>query len=366
MMSHALAKDTTPDPAAANVREAVAQVMHAYNVPGMAIAVTRHGRQTFYNFGVASKATRDAVTPDTIFEIGSISKTFTATLATYAQALGRLSLNDSPARYIPELRHTNLDKVTLIHLGTHTAGGFPLQVPDEISSQEQLMSYFEAWQPKYAAGSARTYANPSIGLLGMVAAKAMDLPFKTAMEARLFPRLGLHDSYIDVPATRMASYAQGYDKADVPVRVNPGPLAAEAYGVKTTARDLIHFIEINIDPSHVDDDMRRAVRATRIGYFKLNAMTQDLIWEQYDEPARLPDLLDGNSNEVALQTHPVATLAPPRPAAQAVWVNKTGSTNGFGAYLAFRPAQQTGIVILANKNFPNEARVRLAYRILGR
>ena len=47
LMSQALSKEAVPDPAA-NIREAVAHVMHAYNLPGMAIAVTDHGRQTFY------------------------------------------------------------------------------------------------------------------------------------------------------------------------------------------------------------------------------------------------------------------------------------------------------------------------------
>lgn len=339
--------------------------MRRYDVPGMALAVTNHGRRTFYNVGVASKATREAVTSDTIFEIGSVSKTLTATLATHAQALGRLSLNDSPSRHFPELRGSNLDKVTLLHLATHTAGGFPLQVPDEIATTGQLMAYFGSWQPQYAAGSARTYANPGVGLLGMVAAKAMDLPFKTALEGRLFPRLGLHDSYIDVPPARMARYAQGYDKAGVPVRVNPGVLAAEAYGVKTTARDLIHFVEINLDPSQVDATLARALRDTRTGHFKLGVMTQDLVWEQYDEPVPLQALLDGNAARIAYETHPVTALDPPRPAAQAAWVNKTGSTHGFGAYVAFVPSRQAGVVLLANRNFPVEARVRLAYQILA-
>src|SRR5690606_25894083 len=87
-----------------NISQAAEQVMREYKVPGMAIAVTDHGKQTFYNFGVASKTTRQPVTSDTLFEIGSVSKTFTATLATYAQTLGRLSLDDSPAQHLPYLR----------------------------------------------------------------------------------------------------------------------------------------------------------------------------------------------------------------------------------------------------------------------
>src|SRR3546814_1513615 len=99
LVGHASADQTTPD-RATDISQAVEQVMREYSVPGMAISVTDHGQQKFYNFGIASKATRKPVTSDTLFEIGSVSKTFTATLAAYAQALGQLSLDDSPARYL--------------------------------------------------------------------------------------------------------------------------------------------------------------------------------------------------------------------------------------------------------------------------
>lgn len=110
------------------------KVMQENNITGLSIAITRHGKQQFYNYGVASKATGQPVSSDTLFELGSISKTFTATLATWAQANGRLSLTQSIDTYMPPLRDTRLGKIPVIHLGTHTAGGFPIQVPEKVQN----------------------------------------------------------------------------------------------------------------------------------------------------------------------------------------------------------------------------------------
>lgn len=93
-------------------------------------------------------------------------------------------------------------------------------------------------------------------------------------------------------------------------------------------------------------------------------MTQDLIWEQYPYPVELKSLLEGNSNNMAYENNDAIALNPPLAQQQAVWVNKTGSTGGFGAYAVFVPAKQKSIVILANKNYPNDARVKLAYEVL--
>jgi len=347
------------------VQKTAEAVMQQYAIPGLSIALTDGGKQYFYNYGVASRETRQPVTSDTLFEVGSISKTLTATLATYAQASGRLSLSDTPGKYLPELQGSPLDKVTLMNLGTHTAGGFPLQLPDAVQNTAQLMDYFKAWQPQYAAGTRRTYANPSIGLLGVLAAKSLQVPFDQAMEQRLFPALGMSNSYINVPTSKMPLYAQGYNKDEAPVRVSPAVLAAEAYGVKTSAKDLIHFVQANMDRKQSDPQLNRALLDTHTGYFQLGAMTQDLVWEQYSYPVALDALIEGNGNSMVYETHAVTALEPPLPAQDAVWINKTGSTSGFGAYVAFVPEKALGIVVLANKNYPNEARVRLAHKILN-
>jgi beta-lactamase class C len=136
--------------------------------------------------------------------------------------------------------------------------------------------------------------------------------------------------------------------------------------VKTSARDLLQFVEINMNSARQEVKLRQAILDTHTGYFKLGAMTQDLIWEQYAYPFQVDALVEGNSSKVAFETHVVTALNPPQPAQQAVWINKTGGTSGFAAYAAFVPAKKFGIVVLANKNYPNEPRVRLADRIMRR
>ncbi|WP_218581721.1 class C beta-lactamase [Pseudomonas sp. 9Ag] len=346
------------------VDESAKAAMAEHGIPGMAVAITAHGQQRFFDFGVASKKTGQPVTRDTLFEVGSVSKTLTATLAAYSQAQGKLSLSDSPCRYLPALECDRLGQISLIDLATHTAGGFPLQLPDDIQTEQQLTQYFNNWQPQHPTGRCRSYANPSIGLLGRAAAKSLGMPYADALQSQLLPKLGMVDTYLTVPPEQMTRYAQGYDKAGKPVRLNPALLADEAYGVKTTSKDLLHFVDAQLGVVEMDTSIKSAVAATRTGYYRVGAMTQALVWEQYPYPAKLDDLLTGNGSSMVLESKPVEPIAPPLEPQRSVWINKTGSTNGFGAYVAFVPAKQIGIVILANRYYPNEERVKLAYRIL--
>lgn len=349
----------------ATVDDAARKVMDQHGIPGLAIAITAQGQRRFYNYGLASKASRQPVTQQTLFEIGSVSKTLTATLAAYAEARGKLSLTESPVRYLPDLEGSALERVSLINLATHTAGGFPLQLPERISDEKQLTDYFKNWRPAHVAGSYRTYANPSIGLLGRAAAASLDLSYSDALHERLLPKLGMTSTYLAVPASETSRYAQGYNQNDEPVRLNPALLAEEAYGVKTSSEDLLRFVETQLGVVETDGEVSQAMATTRTGYYRISAMTQALVWEQYPYPVALDDLLAGNSGTMALETHPVEAIDPPLAPQSAVWVNKTGSTNGFGAYVAFLPASRIGIVILANRYYPNEDRVKLAHRVLN-
>ncbi|WP_415205642.1 class C beta-lactamase [Pseudorhodoferax sp.] len=356
--------DDAPGQITAAVDRAFQPLLKAHGVPGIAVAVTVGGRQYFFNYGVASKESQVPVTQDTLFEIGSVSKTFTATLAAYALTLGKLSLDDGPGKYVPQLRGSAIDKATLLQLGTYTAGGLPLQFPEAVTHGAETWAYFRQWSPTAAPGEQRRYSNPSIGLLGHVTGVAMNGDFADLVQTELFPRLRLRHSYIRVPEAEMGNYAWGYDKADKPIRVNPGAFDAEAYGVKSTAADMIRFVDANIRPERFEAPMRDALAATQIGYFRIGQMVQGLGWEQYPYPIALDRLLAGNSVTMAMEPHAATRLMPPQSPSAPTLFNKTGSTNGFGAYVAFVPEQRIGIVMLANRNFPIPARITAAHAVL--
>ncbi|KPQ25134.1 MAG: beta-lactamase class C [Halomonas sp. HL-48] len=347
------------------VDDTITALIEEHRIPGMAVAISVNGQSHYFNYGVANQETDQPVTDETLFELGSVSKIFTATLAAYADASGALSLSDPVSQHLPALEGSAFDEITLRELGTYTAGELPLQFPDDVQSEAAMIDYYRQWQPESAPGSHRLYSNPSLGLLGYITAQRLDQPFETLMAETLFTPLGIENSYYQVPDAQQTHYAYGYDKQDDPIRVNPGMLDAQAYGLKSTAADVLTFVEANMDGAELDAPLRQAMDTTRRGYATVGELHQGLGWESYAYPVALDTLVAGNSLDMILEPNPVENLDPPLPSRQAALYNKTGSTNGFGGYVAFVPDEQLGIVMLANRNYPNQARIKAAHQLLS-
>ncbi|MEI8629957.1 class C beta-lactamase [Vibrio sp. M60_M70] len=346
------------------VDECAKGLMNEYDIPGLAVAVTIDGMRYFYNYGFADESKGSLVTNDTIFELGSISKTFAATLTGYAQEKGKLNMDDKVKDYIPELENSVLGNTKLVHVATYTAGGLPLQFPSEVTNDAEMMQYYKTWKPEYEAGTKRKYSNPSIGLFGYIGALSMKSDYTEMMETVILPELGMTNTFVDVPKDQLNNYAFGYSSEGKPVRVNPGILDAQAYGIKSTSLDMLQYIEANMGQAQLNSDIENALERTHTKYFDTDTFTQAVGWEGYDYPVSLSQLLKGNSSDVILNAKPVqasvsGTLG------RDVWYNKTGSTGGFGAYVAYVPSEKIGIVILANKNYPNAERVEAAYNIIS-
>ncbi|KZP72815.1 class C beta-lactamase [Enterobacter roggenkampii] len=346
------------------VERTVTPLMNAQAIPGMAVAVIYQGQPHYFTFGKADVTANKPVTPQTLFELGSISKTFTGVLGGDAIARGEIALGDPVAKYWPELTGKQWQSIRMLDLATYTAGGLPLQVPDEVTDTASLLRFYQNWQPQWKPGTTRLYANASIGLFGALAVKPSGMSYEQAMTTRVFKPLKLDHTWINVPKAEEAHYAWGYREGKA-VHVSPGMLDAEAYGVKTNVKDMASWVIANMKPDSLQaPSLKQGIALAQSRYWRVGAMYQGLGWEMLNWPVDAKTVVGGSDNKVALAPLPVAEVNPPAPPVKASWVHKTGSTGGFGSYVAFIPEKQLGIVMLANKSYPNPARVEAAYRIL--
>lgn len=356
---------STSSTAFANKVDALAAAfMEKNELPGLAIGVTRDGRDQYFSYGLASKEDGQKVTSSTLFEMGSISKTFTVTLATYAEVQGKLRLTDTVADHLPEFRGTPFGKIMLRNMGTHTAGKFPFRLPPDVNTYEELVPNLKKWRSPYPQGTKRKYATATIGMMGRVAASALETTYSQAVDTILIPKMGLTQTFIDVPAAQMTHYAQGYTTESVPRRIGPKILADEAYGVKSSAGDMIRYMKIQMGEIPVEPALADAIRRTHLGYFDCGYFVQELMWERSPWPVSASTLEKGNGRRMVTKDTATTAILHPKVENRQVLIGKTGSTRGFGTYVAYVPEKKIGVTILANRYHPSKGRVELARQLL--
>jgi len=342
-----------------------APLMAAHDVPGLAVGVTWQGRHYVFTKGLADREAARAVSRGTLFELGSLSKTFSVTLAALAQERSLLSLDDRLGARMPSLEGSPAGALSLMDLATHQSSGMPLQVPDRVKDDNGLMNWLRQWKPTAGAGHERSYSNLGIGLLGRVSAQAFGQPYAQALHDQVLAPLALDHTYVQVPAAQMPDYAYGYARQDdKAIRVSPGMLDAEAYGLKSNIDDMLRFVDIHLGEASAPAPLAAAIGATHQGVTRTEYFTQAMVWERYPWPVSREQLLAGNAPSMALDAQPATRLPKRETDEHGVLFGKTGSTNGFGGYMAFVPDERIGVVMLANRNLPLEARVQAPHALL--
>lgn len=333
-----------------------APVMAEYDIPGLAVGVAIDGETHVFTAGVANRKTKAPVTAQTLFELGSVSKLFTVTLAARAERDGVLALDERVANYLTDLDGTAFGDLTLAALATHATGGMPLQVPPGVDTLAELEAWLARWEPGGTPALTRSYSNVSIGILGAIVADRLGTSFAKALDGDLLTALGLENTFVHVPKARMADYAMGTARDGSPTRVNPALLAEEAYGVKSSVTDMTRFLAENLGTVSVDADLAAALARTRTAYADTAWYAQAMIWEGYAWPVERKTLEAGNSLDMAMKPQRQTPRTPPAVPAGAMLWNKTGSTGGFGAYVVLLPSEALGVVVLANRGYPNPVR----------
>ena len=252
------------------------------------------------------------------------------------------------------------------HLVTYSAGGFPLQISDEINSRSALLKYYQQWEPTWKPGAKRVYSNASIGLFGILTAEASQMDFQHAMKIRVFEPLKLSNTWFDIPKSNEKNYAWGYLN-NQPKHVSTGMLDDETYGIKSSIEDMTKWMQVNLDSNMVKSrTLQQGIGLSQQGYYYTeNKIYQGLGWEMYDYPVNEELVIRNSSNDVALMAKDIMQIKPEHMNRHKFFIHKTGATNGFSAYVAFIPSKKIGIVMLANKNFPNTERVKAAFSILN-
>ena len=196
--------------------------------PGVAVAVLRGGTVIHSKgYGVAQLEWGHAITPDTVFGIGSTTKPFTAAAILLLRAEGKLNLTDPITAYIPDYQ-THGQTITLAHLLTHTSGipnfvtqpGFWEYVAPHDHDHAQLRALFEEQPPHFMPGERYSYSNSAYCLLGMMIERASGLPYAEFIRERIFAPLEMtHSHYLTSQAViprRAEGYAPtagGYERA---------------------------------------------------------------------------------------------------------------------------------------------------------
>jgi len=183
----------------------------ALNLPGLAIGVTNRERLLFAGeYGWSNREAQTPVTPDTLFQIGSISKSFTSMVFLQLQEEGVLEINDPVSKYLPWFEvQSEFSPITLRHLLSHTAG---IIRDSDITPAPQP----EAWFLRYTHATAPPgemflYSNNGYKVLGLVLEAVLKQPIAQILRDRVLQRLGMQASEAAITHNLRARLATGYD-----------------------------------------------------------------------------------------------------------------------------------------------------------
>lgn len=325
------------EPAAAQVRlvppgPAVGPTVHGIvrpwmekeQPPGVMVIVCSEGRVEFFPFGEADRAQRRPVTPESIFELASITKVFTTTSLAVEVDEGRMKLSDPVVRYLPYLAEHGADirQVTLEQLATHTSSlprtpeGNP---PGGGWTPAALLDWVAQWHAPYPPGTRSLYSNMAVGLLGYAIAQHERQPLLDVWRRQFLDRLDMHHTFFEVPPEAAGQLVQGYGPKGQPVPAIPMGGWPAGGRLSSSGHDMAQFLVANLGLRPDLPGITKAVHLAQRPFFPASKkMTQGLCWQRLE-----------------LQGERV--------------IDKNGGLAGTSTYIGMLPERRTGMVVMANR-----------------
>lgn len=244
------------DPHFKAVAEEIVAGMARLPIPGLAVGVLHDGQTYTAGFGVTSVENPLPVTADTLFQTGSITKTFTATILMRLLEQGRLKLDEPIRAYLPDFHLSDESvaaRATLRHLLTHTGGWLGDYFNDfgygddaqqkmqaEIAKLPQLTPLGEVW----------SYCNTGFNLAGRLIEVITGQPYELAAKQLLLDRLEMKRSFYFPHDVMVHRFAVGHQVLDHQPRVaHPWPIGRAGHpvgGLVSTVNDLLKYANFHM------------------------------------------------------------------------------------------------------------------------
>jgi serine-type D-Ala-D-Ala carboxypeptidase/endopeptidase len=280
----------------------------------------------------AGSSGQEGVTLDgnSVFEIGSITKTFNTALLADMVARGEVKLDDPVAKYLPstvKVPERGGKQITLYDLATHTSGlpRLPSNLhPADMSNPyadytvDQMYQSVSAYELERDIGAEYEYSNLGSGLLGHALARRLGKSWEQAVTERILEPLGMTDTRIMLTADMRRRLAIGHNETLDPVPLWDLPTLAATGALRSTVNDMLKYLAANVDPA--SKPLGEILATTHTSRHEAGSakVTIGLGWHILHAP-------DGASI-----------------------VFHTGGTGGYRSFIGFDPVKRIGVVMLTN------------------
>ena len=318
---------------------------------GVTIGVVQHGVRRIFSYGT--------VKPDSVFEIGSITKTFTGLLLAQSVQQKKARLDEPVRALLPAgtvAAPASGSEITLLDLSAQRSG-LP-RMPDNFHPADQTNPYADydkkalyafiathgvAMPAKLEFG----YSNVGVGLLGQALAERAGTTYEALLRKEITGPLGMRDTAIALTAPMRARFAVGHDAEHKPAHAWDLDALAGAGGIRSTAADMLTYLEAQLHPDH----LARAVSATPEGKTLAAALAASHVVQGEAMPGM----------HIALNWFRVDESG-------SFWHN--GGTGGYTAFALFNPDGDFALVVLCafagNRPFMDELGAHVAQRLTGK
>lgn len=298
---------------------------------GLAVGAKVDGVIATRFFGTTGNNGRPNV--DTEFEIGSITKTFTAALLAWSHQQGRMRIDDPLSKYVPVgVPSWQEQPILLVHLADHTSG-LPRQMPNlppRIGAQD-VWEFLGRYQLARAPGQQYVYSNVGVNILGLALERTYGASLDQLFARAITGPLGMRDTAIVLSPAQHARLAWGFGPRGrrAPEFVPGYPWVGGAGGLRSTLRDMMRYLEFQIGGAGTPID----------------ALLPILYHAYHNKNDRAGVGLAWN-----LRLSPNDTLV----------VFHDGLMPGYSSMMIFAPTKRTGVVVLANQARCGASKVALA------